>query len=180
MKKTLLMTVLAGAWLGFAAAAGAQHSDVPELKILRHYLGEWESTFTVQGGTPSAEEPKPVTAQVKARWVLGGRFMRQTGNVKLEEGGRTYVLDTLMTWDNDAGAYRRWTFTSAGTASEATGKWDAESRTMTWTGVDEKTGNTTTVSATFKGKKEEHWTIATEKSDGQMVSLIAGTNRRKE
>ncbi len=169
MKTRIAVSVVASAWIALAGVVGAQDA---ELNVLRKYVGKWEATFTVQDGE------NEMKADVVARWVLGKRYVQQTSTVAGKPGDEAFGIMTLMTYDSDAGSYRRWTFTSAGKASEETGTWDAETKTLTWTGEDPKNGNTTTVSATFKEKDEEHWSIVTETSAGKMVSLIAGVNRR--
>jgi hypothetical protein len=46
-------------------------------------------------------------------------------------GGRGEVIE-LVTFDIEKNAYRMWTYTAQGAVIEWDGKWDAASKTLTW------------------------------------------------
>lgn len=155
---------------GMATVCEAQDSDVPELKVLRHYVGEWDVKIS---------EHEELNAVVKAKWILDGRFVQQTSTIKDASGDVVMVLTTLMTYDTGKKTYRSWSFTSAGTTSEGVASWDEESKTMTTRG-EEDDGGSTTITATFAKDGEEHWSIATENVSGGAASVITGVNARRE
>lgn len=150
----------------------------PETGILAHYLGQWEVEATISSGR-NLEHEQVLVGETKVKWILGGRFLQQLTTVSFEsDPDKLISLTVLMTWDEKAGHYRSWTFTSLGTVSESEGAWDADSQTMTWIGHEKGSSNRTSTTATFKRPGENHWSIATENEAGQLVSLITGENRK--
>lgn len=160
-----------------AAVLKAQSTEVPELVVLNHYVGDWDTIFTVQSGSDPSKQQE-MRATVSAEWILGGRFVRQTSEILGDGAAGTFILETVMTWDAKAEVFRSWSFTSSGTSSEARGTWDAKAREMVWVGVDRDSGNVTKITASFRTKGEEHWSIATESPSGSGRGLITGVNTR--
>ncbi len=160
-----------------ARVVSAQAPGIPQLEVLQKYIGEWGTVFTLGSGKPGAEETA-MRGQVTTKWVLGDRFVEQTIVIEGEKGESALTMKSLLTFDPASGEYRTWSFTSGGDVSESRGKWDAESATFTFKGSDSKSGQSTTVTATFKGEDEEHWSIATEDSSGKLVGVITGKNTR--
>ena len=165
--------------LARAALAADPAPDVPELKVLNHYVGRWTGELTtkpvgtVPGGTSKGSS--------QSEWVHDGRFVRQTWTL---DGGPTFPKmsgSTMMTYDPGRKTYRGWTFFSNGHTSESTGTWDARTRTMTWSARDAHTGLTTTTTATFTADgTTEQWTIVEKDRAGKVVGDTSGTNTRKK
>ena len=152
------------------AAERGPAGDLPELQVLSHYVGKWESKITSQD-TPF------VSADVTAEWVLDGRFVEQTASITVINSSQPLIFKTLMTYDPDQKKYRYWRFVSNGNVSESTGTWDAEKKTMTSVGKDGDVTATTT--ANFAKEGVEEWKIVVKDSSGNDVATIAGTNTWK-
>jgi hypothetical protein len=136
MKAISMGVCLAAGLLGlcgtfqYAAGVADQDSAKPaELKVLDRLVGNWQEEEISKPAewTPKEERTKSTST---TEWVLGGRFvqMKERGNDNLE-------VVQMITYDVDKKVYRRWRFTSGGTATETTGKWDEDSKTLTWTGT---------------------------------------------
>jgi hypothetical protein len=144
--------------------------DVPELQALSNYIGDWDVEIT--------SKDSPFTkGEATAEWILGGRFVQQTGFLSSADGKTVLKITTLMTYDQKAKAYRMWHFLSDGATSEALGKWDAKKRTMTSVRSD---GTTTTTTASFTKNGIERWTIVTTNQNNEVVGKIGGTNTRSK
>ena len=148
-------------------------SKVPELKVLDHYAGEWTVEFANKdislGGTKST-----------ARWVLGGRFLEQAGDVVDRNGETALKLKTLMTFDAKKNAYRSWTFTSDGSVMENDCVWDEKTKTMTSISKKIEGEGITTTTADFSQPDVEIWKIAITDAAGKVTAEIVGKNTRKK
>ena len=154
-----------------AVAAEGPAEGVPELKALSNYVGTWDVAMDSKGSGISKGE-------AVAAWILGGRFVEQSGTLKTANGETALTMKTLMTYDERAKAYRSWSFFSNGMAFEAKGEWDPEKKTMT--SVSQSDGTTTTTTADFSKEGVEQWTIVTTNRNGGVVSELKGTNTRQK
>jgi hypothetical protein len=93
---------------------------------LERYLGEWSSTTLVQSRGGPESKLNGADSVVKA---YDGTFLMASVNAG---GGRGEVIE-LATFDTNKNTYRMWTYTGQGMEIEWTGKWDAASKTLTWT-----------------------------------------------
>lgn len=148
--------------------------DVPQLKVLQHWVGIWDDEMAIK---PSAALPDGLkaTAVVTAKWVLGGRFVQQNAVLVGDNGEPLLTITTLMTYDPANEVYRSWTFMSNGTATESEGRWDEKARTMTSKRIKPSDGSGITT-ATFDANGVERWTIIEKDPDGNVVSDISGKN----
>jgi hypothetical protein len=71
-----------------------------------------------------------------------------------------------------------WSFLSNGSTSEAVGKWDEKTRTMTST--SRKDGTTTTTTAKFSDSSIEEWLFVTTNQNNEVVGRFGGTNTRRK
>jgi hypothetical protein len=143
--------------------------QIPELKALSHYVGEWDVVTTVK------DQPF-VKGQAKAEWILDGRFVQQTGVLKSANGDTLLKTTTLMTYDQELKSYRMWLFFSDGQTYESVGQWDEEKKTMT---SFERSANRTTT-ANFSKEGTEQWKIVTKDPQNQVVGELSGTNSRRQ
>ena len=143
---------------------------LPELQALSHYLGTWDVVVTT-GDSPFKRGTST------ARWILGGKFLQQTGSIASADGKQTLETTTLMTYDQEEKRYRMWTFLSDGVPSEWSGNWDEQTRTMTT--VRRGGGTVTTTTANFPGGGVEEWTMVVKNGDGGVVAELSGRNTRR-
>jgi hypothetical protein len=174
--------VLASMSLAAGARADAPQGpskDVPELQVLKHWIGVWDVEMTVK---PNADLPRGMRAKgaTTAEWVLDGRFVQQTGTLKPDDGSPAMQVTTLMTYDPRKKVYRSWMFFSTGSVSESEGQWDEKARTMTSTSRDAESGRTTTIKAVFTEDGSESWSFVERDREGKVVSETAGKNARQK
>ena len=146
-------------------------ADIPELKVLSHYVGTWDVLIT----SPDAGFTK---GEATAKWILDGKFVQQTGSMTSPDGSRTFKMKTLMTYDKQAQKYRMWQFRSDGSTAQATGEWDEATRTMT--SVERNDQFTTTTKAHMTQDGTEKWTIVAKDQNDKTVFQISGTNTRRK
>src|SRR5262245_32675028 len=111
-----------GLLLGLSAPCGAQEGPArpPELKVLDKLVGQWKDEMTCL--VPKEDKQ---TALYTNRWVLDGRFLWSEGS---SDGS---AMDfQVMTYEPKKKEYRRWYFGSEGHASESTGQWDEDAKTL--------------------------------------------------
>jgi hypothetical protein len=144
--------------------------DVPELQVLQHYAGTWDVVMDNAAGKN----------EVTAKWILGGRFLEQSGVMHSPDGPDIWVT-TLFTFDTQAGKYRSWTFVSNGSTNQAEMTWDANAKTMTSVTQPDDNGVRAKVTADFSTAGKERWKFLYTDRDGQQVGEMAGVNTlRKE
>lgn len=125
-----VVTVLAASSLAALRADERRNEpspESPELKELGRLIGTWDTDVTFK---PAIWQPegRRVKGSVKSEWTLGGRFVRELGRSLAED-----VEHTLMaTYDTKKKAYRSWSFDSTGSALEWQGRWDGDTKTLTW------------------------------------------------
>ena len=75
----------------------------------------------------------------------------------------------------DLSIYRQWQFLSDGSTAQATGRWDAESKTMTWT--DRRPDGVTVITkASFPNPDLQLWTITGTDRSGNTVFELSGNS----
>lgn len=160
-------------------AAEGPAGEVPELRVLGHYVGDWGDAMTIK---PSGDFSKGVKVEgtAKGEWTLGGRFLRQTWEMKAGDGLPAMTGTTLMTFDPGRKAYRNWAFYSSGAAVESVGTWDEAAKTMTWTHRDPESGRTSVTKAAFAEEGVENWSIVEKDRAGAVVGEFIGKNTRRK
>lgn len=173
MNRCLVLLLIAVAACPTAAvlAEDGPAKDVPELQALSNYVGAWDVAITSDDSPFSKGESTTM-------WVLDGRFVQQTGVLKSADGAKVIKITTLMTYDSEQRTYRVWSFLSNGTTSEASGKWDEKTRTMTST--SKQNGTTTTTTAKFSDNGVEEWLFVTTNQNNEVVGRFGGTNKRRK
>ncbi len=141
--------------------------DVPELQALQNYVGTWDVVFANNEFTES---------ESTARWIVGGRFVEQTGVMLSDNGKNRVEILTLFTFDTTRKTYRSWTFLSTGSISEAELTWDAKSSTMTSVTRPDASGARSTVTADFSMAGKERWKFRFTDRDRNSVGEMSGLN----
>ncbi len=149
-------------------------ADVPELKALEYYAGDWD--VVIAPNQPN--EPSPAKGRSKATWTMKGRFLEQAGTLKLTDGQPDLEMTSLMTYDSKKKVYRMWTFVSNGTTTEAEGTWNATAKTMTSLTKPDENGQTTTIVADFSTVDVERWKFIIKDRAGQVQAEVKGQNNR--
>ncbi len=163
--------LLAFASLGFVVAAEPGPSkDIPELATLSHWAGNWAARI---------DKPAVRAGSSHAEWIVNGRYLQQTWKVAADADNPELSGTWLMTFDAKQMVYRQWQFNSDGFTGEATGKWDAATRTMTWTSRDAANGNTTVNKDVFLNADEHPWSIVVTDRQGNTVFEMSGKNKRQ-
>jgi hypothetical protein len=137
----------------------------PELKLLDQFKGEWRYEFTVFKSEWSPEEKKG-TGTFTCQWTIGDRYMEEKGS---DSDGTSHLK--LYTFDTKTNAFRAWWFHSAGIFNDATGRWDAEKRTFTFT-TPLPSGQTGTSTMRFVDEKTVEWDVIFK--DGAKVFYHSG------
>jgi uncharacterized protein DUF1579 len=106
----------------------------PEMKVLDRFLGTWTTEIVNRPVDGTQKEVKSHGIS-KFEWALDGRFLRCVGKAAPPEKGESLQL---MTFNPGRKEYYMWFFDSFGSVSEAAGKWDDESKTLTWQGEPEE------------------------------------------
>jgi hypothetical protein len=142
-------------------------------QVLARRLGEWAGEVTIRRAAWTPFEGKLKT-QESVKAVLGRRFIEERG--KSRPGGGESRL--LATWDEAKKVYKSWYFDSDGLTSEATGKWDARARTLTWTSTFEE-GSSTTVWK-FVDDDTFTWELLARDKKGKVLLDMSGKSKRKK
>lgn len=124
----LYLSLVAGLFL-CSREASAQGADAPlsdRLKVLDRFIGTWQNVDT----EPTLFNRTVPAEEYTFSRVLGGQFVQ--GQVKFADKITTMWM---YTYDTNQKCYRFWRFPSMGRASEATGQWDADTKTIRWTYV---------------------------------------------
>lgn len=136
-------------------------SKSPEQAVLDRRLGNWRDVYTLSKA-PWTPEEKRGTAELTAKRILGGRFIQV-----VEEHSDKTSATAILTYDEQQKSYWAWWFSSEGYASEATGVWDADTNTMTWT--SRSRGSPTTVTIRFLDADNYEWTVLVKDPAGKIL-----------
>ena len=161
---------------GIATPICSTNSQDSERHALKNYEGVWDCKFTIQPQS-EGDDPKSFTGVVEGKWVVGEKFLEQTGSYRLDESSEPLVIKTMMSFDVENKRYRYDYFMSSGEVQRSFGKWDADAKTMTSTMTDD--GKVTSIVADFSRENVESWTIETRNEDGKTITKVVGTNTRR-
>ena len=116
----------------------------PDLSVLKHYEGRWDCRFSIEP-ISDGDQRTSFTGVVEGKWVVGDKFMEQTGRYQLDQGSPPLVIKTLMSFDEKQSRYQYDYFNSSGEIHRSIGHWDAKTKTMTSTRTDENENETTII-----------------------------------
>lgn len=166
-----------GLWLCLVLIPSIGIAQTDHLKVLDVYAGTWDSEFSIEG--PDGQITQKFSGWVSAKWVVGGRFLDQTGTYKIDNSDSEITIKTMMSYDQKNGRYHFVYFTSTGDIRHSNGKWDETTRMMTSEMKDADSGNVSTIIADFSKPGVEHWVIETKDADGKTLTRLSGTNTRR-
>src|SRR5882724_2966050 len=145
-------------------------ADVPELKELNHYIGQWEDEIS---GRPDMKRTE------LAEWILGGRFLRQAWSTEAGDGTPPAHGLTLMTYDPERKIYRSWSFLATGSVIENEGVWEAVTKTFTWGHRLSDKSETVITKASFAVDGAQLWSIVKTDEHNKVIREVAGRSIRR-
>jgi len=154
---------------GEDVAAGPS-PEVPELKNLDHYAGQWEDEIA---GRPNVRRTE------LGEWILDGRFLRQSWTSESADDAPPAHGLTLMTFDAVGKVYRSWAFLATGTVIENEGTWDAITKTFTWGHRLVPTSETVITKASFTDDAVQAWSIVKTDNRDKVVREVTGRSIRR-
>jgi Protein of unknown function (DUF1579) len=158
-----------------AAASATRSADppaaTPEQKVLDKWLGSWRTSYKLPKAEWTPEEKKG-TAELTDSRVVGGQFVQEKG----EHSDKTSSI-LMLTYDAEKKCYRSWWFSSTGQTAEATGKWDADTKTMTWSSVGEP-AFTTTTHHRFVDDDTVEWDVVIKEGTAKVLFRMEGKSVR--
>ena len=170
MKCLPLITFVIVAVLMHADVRGEESSPPPEMKALQQLVGTWKVEHV--GKVP---EEAPFTCIIKARPVLVGRFVQQTGDVDKGEPNQI----GMYTYDSNRKTYRYWFFHSSGFFVDSTGTWNESSQTFTFTNKPFE-GATGVITVHFLDETTYDWSIINKDAGGEVVFHMEGKAVRQK
>lgn len=153
-----------------AVPAPVPSAPPPEMKVLEKLVGTWKVEHV--GKVP---EKAPSTGIIKARPVLGGRFVQQTGDVAPGEPDQI----GMYTYDSTRKTYCYWFFHSSGFFVDSTGTWNESSHTFTFTNRPYN-GATGVITVHFLDEATYDWSIINKDARGEVVYHIEGKAVRQQ
>lgn len=141
--------------------------------LLKRFVGSWMTeTHIHHAGTPARE----ITTHGKAtcRPTLEDRYFEfRSATIPPDQAELQ-----IMTYDDDAGVYRQWVFSSDGYTHEATGRWEPATSTLRWEG---KSGqNSFVIDDHWASPDRLEWTLRRQDSSGHLQQTIDGTVTRTQ
>lgn len=170
MKCLPLITFVIVGVLMHADVRGQESSPPPEMKALERLVGTWKVEHV--GRVP---EETPFTLIIKARPVLGGRFVQQTENVDKGESNQIGIY----TYDSNRKTYRYWFFHSSGFFVDSTGTWNERRQTFTFTNKPYE-GATGVITVHFLDETTYDWSIINKDARGEIVFHMEGRGIRQK
>lgn len=169
----ILVLVLFSGFFSSARAGDDKPKKPEELKVLDRLIGSWkdEATFKVSEWT---KKERQETASFQNSWTLNGWFVQYQGR----NGDGSEDLQ-LMTFDVEKKVFRKWYYDSEGNVSESSGKWDAKTETLTWTG-DLGDGITAVSVWRFVDKDTTIWSRVAKDGKGKIYLNIEGKATRQK
>jgi hypothetical protein len=149
------------------------------LKALKSYEGVWDSQFSIMA-TDGSQPTQTFTGVVTGKWVVGDKFLEQTGTYELSQSSPPLVIRTMMSFDQEQNRYPYHYFLSSGETQKSYGQWDPDAKKMTSEMTEVDSGNVSTIVADFSKPGIEHWVIETKNREGMTLTKIAGTNTRRK
>jgi len=157
------------------APAGKPVERSAEQKVLDRFIGTWRSEQKVVQAARMPEK-KTSASDLTYNRVLGGKFVQERG--KGRDADKTEAL-AMYAYDTQRKSYRLWWFSSTGQTTEATGRWEAETKTLRWTRVD-NVGRESTMTARhrFANDNAIDWNVISKDGKGKVVFRMEGKATR--
>jgi hypothetical protein len=160
-----------GCVLSLAAEAAAQDLPSDARAVLDRFTGTWTTQAQIRHSGPP---PRTIDTRGRAACqpTLGGRYFEfRTETVPAGDSDLQ-----IMTFDEQAGVFRQWVFSSDGYYHEAEGTWDASTSVLRWTG---QSGSASfVIDDHWVSADRLEWTLRRTDKQGKLLQTIQGTVTR--
>jgi hypothetical protein len=163
--------VASAATLLGADAQPPQDQVPPEMKVLEMFVGNWKSVTT-----PAPPGEGEGIGRAKAKRVLNGRFIQVR---HVDDDGKLTAM-TMYTYHVPSQQYRVYHFGSDGEAEHGIGKWDAETRTLTFTKTPADRGVWTYAARMVDDDTREGKFKMTDQEGAVVVDIVSKSTRQKD
>lgn len=164
---TITSLIVAGS---LAAAETGPLKDIPELLPLNNWSGTW---------TAQVENPASRKGESHGEWIVDGRYLQVRWTLAADQDTPASSGTYLMTYDVKQKIYRQWHFNSDGFTGEATGEWDAATKTMTWTARNAP-NRTITNKDRFPADGARQFAMTITDQSGNAVFEMSGRHQRQK
>jgi hypothetical protein len=167
------VTLAALFFLAAISCANAQTatSDDEPRAVLDRFIGRWQTHTQIRHSGPP---PRDFDTRGLGECVhtLDDRFVEfRTESIPPGDSDLQ-----VMTYDQDAGVYRQWLFSSDGYTHEAAGYWDAATSTLRWEGNSGE--ETFTIIDRWVSPDRLEWTLERTDAGRKAIQTIHGTLER--
>lgn len=158
--------------------AGFVPEKPAELDRLNMFLGEWETTGTIELSV--LDEPIATSGRNRAAWTLDGYVLEDNADLNMGPFGRVKGT-THWTYDSAIGKYRMWWFDTLGETSTVVATFDERSQTWRMKAAGQKYGRRTSGRGTIRRVDDNtlEWTWDEASASGLIrFAKMRGTSRR--
>lgn len=153
--------------------ATAADSPPPQMEIFQAMIGNWEDEVVSKPAEWTPNETRIKTSS-RTTVILNGHVVQ---NSVYDADGQMSGIQ-LFKYDPEQQAYRQWYFDSQGVFVEATGQWDAASKTLTLT--SEAHGITGVMTLRFVNQNAMEWSLVSKDKSGKTFLNMEGKATRKQ
>jgi len=169
MKNRLRCFVALCVALGSYGVALAETTN--PVAVLERFVGTWTTETHIRRVGPP-ERVIDTRGKATCQPTLGGRYFEFRSET-IPPGDSDLQV---MTYDDQAGVYLQWIFSSDGYRHEATGTWDAKTSTIRWTG---KSGDASfVIDDHWVSPDRLEWTLTRKDAAGETLQTIEGVVTR--
>jgi hypothetical protein len=174
MRRLLVFWALAAAVLPGVAPRG-HAAEAPEVseedKVLNRFLGTWRSTYKIHKAQLTPMEGKG-SADLTFTRVLSNKFLHER---RVHSDKSTHLI--MYNYDPERKNYLAWWFASTGQAAILKGKWDADTKTMTWTSGEEAIRSTARYQ--FTNDDTIEWVLTIKEKDRVLLHMEGKNTRNR-
>lgn len=153
--------------------ATAADSPPPQMEIFQAMIGNWEDEVVSKPAEWTPNETRTHTSS-RVTAILNGHVVQSS---VYDADGRMSGM-RLFKYDPEKQAYRQWYFDARGGLVEATGQWDAASKTLTLT--SEAHGITGVMTLRFIDRNAMEWRLVSKDKSGKIHLNMEGKATRQK
>jgi len=153
--------------------ATAADSPPPQMEIFQAMIGNWEDEVVSKPAEWTPNETRTTTSS-RVTAILNGHVVQSS---VYDAAGQMSGIH-LFKYDPEKQAYRQWYFDSRGGTVEATGQWDAASKTLTLT--SEAHGITGVMTLRFVNHNAMEWSLLSKDKSGTIYLNMQGKATRQK